>query len=63
MAIKAEHELHSRRFSRNLGVGLTLPGFVVLVFALSVVKIKTFGPVEGYDYQPRPSLVIESEGQ
>ena len=42
-----------------------MPGHdgVVLVFALSVVKIKTFGPVEGYDYQPRPSLVIESEGQ
>lgn len=39
MAIRVEHELHRRRLSRNLGLGLTLGAFVVLVFALTVVKI------------------------
>ena len=39
MALRVEHELHRRRFSRNLGLGLTLAAFVVLVFALTVVKI------------------------
>ena len=34
-----EHEIHRRRFSRNLGVGLTLTCFVALVFALTVVKV------------------------
>ncbi len=56
MAIRAEHELHRRRFSRNAGVGLALLGFVVLVFALSAVKISRHGPVEGFDHTPRHSL-------
>ncbi len=56
MAIKAEHELHKRRFSRNLGVGLALAGFVALMFALSVVKINSVGPVQGFDHAVRPEL-------
>ena len=40
MAFRApEHEIHHRRFSRNLGVGLALTCFVALVFALTVVKV------------------------
>ena len=39
MAFPPQHELHKRRFSRNLGLGLTLAAFVVLVFALTVVKV------------------------
>ena len=38
MALRVEHEMHHRRFGRNLGLGLVLVGFVVLVFALTVVK-------------------------
>lgn len=40
MAFRPEHEMHKRRFSRNLGVGLALAGFVALVFALTVVKVQ-----------------------
>ena len=36
---RAEHEIHRRRFGRNLGLGLLLAAFVVLVFALTVVKV------------------------
>jgi len=39
MTIKAEHEIHQRRKGRNVGVGLMLAGFVVLVLALTFVKI------------------------
>ncbi|QUJ75299.1 cytochrome C oxidase assembly protein [Sulfitobacter albidus] len=39
MAIKAEHEIHTRRRGLNLGVGLMLGGFVVLIMALTFVKI------------------------
>lgn len=41
MNFPPEHELHIRRFSRNLGVGLTLVAFIALVFALTVVKVMT----------------------
>jgi predicted PurR-regulated permease PerM len=34
-----QHELHKRRFSRNLGLGLVLAAFVALVFGLTVVKV------------------------
>lgn len=39
MAFRPEHELHTRRKSRNIGVGLMLVGFVVLVLALTFTKI------------------------
>jgi len=39
MAIRQEHELHARRWGRNLGLGLVLGGFVALVFVLTIVKV------------------------
>lgn len=39
MAIRREHELHRRRWGRNLGLGLVLATFVVLVFGLTLVKV------------------------
>jgi hypothetical protein len=50
MTFRPDHELHRRRFSRNLGVGLTLAAFVVLVFALTVVKVQRGDPMEGFDH-------------
>jgi len=41
MALSRLHELHKRRFSRNLGLGLVLVGLVALVFGLTVVKVST----------------------
>ncbi|MGR3616050.1 MAG: hypothetical protein ACU0BB_08420 [Paracoccaceae bacterium] len=43
MSIRPTHELHKRRFSRNLGVGLTLAAFIVIVFGLTVVKVTSAG--------------------
>jgi hypothetical protein len=39
MAITRDHELHLRRWSRNLGLGLVLAAFVALVFGLTIVKV------------------------
>ncbi|MAU51557.1 MAG: hypothetical protein CMN17_04100 [Roseovarius sp.] len=39
MSFREEHELHRRRFGRNLGLGLVLAGFVALVFGLTVAKV------------------------
>lgn len=56
MALRPEHEIHGRRRSRNVGLGIVLIGFVVLVFALTVVKVQQGGLLEAYDHQPRVSL-------
>ena len=61
MAIKAEHEMHKRRWSRNLGVGLTLAGFVAVVFGLSVAKISSIGPIQGFDHVVRPELTEDGQ--
>ena len=61
MTLKAEHEIHKRRFSRNVGLGLMLIGFVALIFALSIVKISTSGPIEGFDHSVRPALTEPSQ--
>lgn len=39
MSIRTTHELHQRRLSRNVGVGLVLAAFIVIVFGLTVVKV------------------------
>jgi len=39
--IRAEHELHRRRLSRNVGLGVALLLFVVLVFGLTLAKVGT----------------------
>jgi len=54
MVLRPTHELHLRRFSRNLGLGLTLAAFVVLVFALTVVKVGRGAPTQGYGQAVQP---------
>ncbi len=54
--IRAEHEMHARRRGRNIGVGLVLAGFVVLVLALTVVKV-TRG-----DFEMVPTAATSSGG-
>ena len=39
MSLSRQHEMHKRRFSRNLGLGLVLAGFVALVFGLTIAKV------------------------
>lgn len=62
MAISRDHDLHRRRFGRNLGLGLVLVGFVAIIFGLTVVKIANGNMMEGYDHQPRSSLLPATEG-
>ena len=39
MTFRPDHDLHKRRFSRNVGLGVVLLAFVALVFALTIVKV------------------------
>lgn len=63
MAITKEHEIHTRRSGRNLGVGLALAAFVAIMFGLSVVKVTNFGPTEGFDHVARPALIPVEEAE
>lgn len=57
MPLNAEHEIHNRRRSRNVGLGLVLVMFVVLVFGLTVVKVRQGDTMEAFDHQPRVSIL------
>ncbi len=56
MAFGKPHDLHTRRAGRNIGVGLSLIAFIAVIFGLTVAKINTSGPIQGYDHAPRPEL-------
>lgn len=43
MTLKPTHNLHKRRFGRNLGVGLILAFLVAVIFGLTVVKVTSKG--------------------
>lgn len=62
--IRATHELHGRRFGRNLGVGLLLGGFVAIIFGLTVVKMSGGETaMQGFDHVARPELIPQGEGK
>ncbi|WP_186766629.1 hypothetical protein [Puniceibacterium confluentis] len=46
MSLNRQHEIHNRRFGRNLGLGLTLGAFIAIIFGLTVVKVSRG------DYEP-----------
>ena len=52
-----EHELHSRRRSRNMWIAGVLGAFVVLVFAITIVKLSSGHMLEAFDHAIRPSLL------
>ena len=41
MIPRAEHELHRRRKGRNVALGGALAAFVILVFAVTMVKLSS----------------------
>lgn len=59
--LRATHELHKRRLSRNLGVGLALVALVAVVFGLTVVKVTRGDPMERFDHVARPALEAAAE--
>jgi hypothetical protein len=56
MAIRATHEIHQRRLSRNVGVALALVGFIAVVFGLTVAKIQTGASMQAFDHVVRPEI-------
>ncbi len=54
--LKATHELHKRRLSRNVGTGLALAGLIAVVFGLTVVKVTRGDPMQAFDHSVRPEI-------
>jgi hypothetical protein len=61
MTIRATHEIHHRRLSRNVGVALTLVAFAAVVFGLTVAKIQSGASMQAFDHSVRPELVEAGE--
>ena len=52
MAFPKAHEIHKRRFGRNVGLGVVLGLFVALVFGLTVVKVNNGDTMKAFDHVP-----------
>ncbi len=57
MAIRTEHDLHRRRRSRNIGVGMVLVGLIGIVFGLTVVKVGQLAESQAFDQVVGPELL------
>ncbi len=59
MAIHREHELHKRRLSMNVGIGLTLAAFVALIFGITIVTFLIIHLAPGQTLQ----AWVQNQGQ
>ena len=57
----SRHEVYKAKNSSNIGLGLILVGFVVLVFSVTVVKLSTGQSLQGFDHVLRPEMVENNE--
>ncbi|MBP7241515.1 hypothetical protein [Amaricoccus sp.] len=55
------HEIYGRRRSRNVGLGIVLGALVLLIFAVTIVKLSQGQSMEGFDHQIRPTLLPATE--
>ncbi|MFT5869517.1 MAG: hypothetical protein ACI8TF_001630 [Paracoccaceae bacterium] len=56
MPISQNHEIHQRRFGRNVGVALCLIGFMAIVFGLTIAKVWSGASMEAFDHSVRTSI-------
>lgn len=56
-----DHEIHARRRSRNIWLGAILGGFVLLVWAVTIVKMSHGDAMQGFDHVLRPELLPAEE--
>lgn len=56
------HEIFGRRRSRNIGVGLLLGAFVLLMFVVTVVKLSQGAAIGHAESRPKSQLLTGSDG-
>jgi len=62
MTFRPDHELHKRRFGKNMALLAVLVAFVALVFGLTIVRIGGGASMEAFDHAPRISLEPTTTG-
>lgn len=45
-----DHEIYTRRRGRNLAIGGCLAAVVIMIFAVTIVKLKNGMNIQGYDH-------------
>jgi len=60
MSFPEQHELHQRRFGRNLGLGIVLAGLIALIFALTIAKTNIEGELTQADQTASQSTPVEN---
>ena len=48
MSFRPDHDLHKRRLGRNLGLGGALLAFVLLVFGMTIEKVRNGAPATAF---------------
>ena len=57
MALEPVHDLHTRRFGRNVGIGLVLGLLVALIFGLTIVKVSTGDNAKTFGHAPEAAQI------
>ncbi len=53
----SDSEIHKLRSSSNIGLGLILAAFVVLVFSVTIVKLSSGDTMQAFDHVLRPEML------
>ncbi|RFP87342.1 cytochrome C oxidase assembly protein [Rhodobacteraceae bacterium 63075] len=60
--LRVEHEIHKRRRSRNVGLGLVLGGFVFLIMGITYVKLTTQNAERAAEIRAKEAAEAAAQG-
>ena len=52
-----EIHVHKSKTASNIGLGLILIAFVILIFSVTIVKLSTGNTIQGFDHVLRPEMI------
>ena len=52
-----ETQVHKSKTASNIGLGLILIAFVILIFSVTIVKLSKGNTIQGFDHILRPELI------
>ncbi len=59
--MKTDTKINSNKIAGNVKIGLILLAAVILIFAITIVKLKQGSLLQGYDHVLRQNLVENNE--
>ena len=52
-----EIHVHKSKTASNIGLGLILIAFVILIFSVTIVKLSRGNTIQGFDHVLRPEMI------